>query len=388
MSELGFKLPEVLVDIDDGVIDLGWGHPSPDLHPLKKMQHASEKLFNSKSSVPLQYGAAQGYGPFLENLAIFLSRQSPYMNSVSPLNLFLTAGASQGIDLACTLFAKTGDMVCVEEPTYFVIEKILQDHHLNISGIPIDSEGIIISDLRKKLESGLRPKFIYTIPTFQNPTGISLSTERRKQLLSLAEKYDFYIFADEVYQLLNFDIEPPSSLLNFDESNRVIEFGSFSKILAPGLRTGWIQASQEIISRFTDAALTFSGGGFNHYTSVLINNFIELGYLDENIDLLKQIYSKRSEIVGNSLLKNFDNDISFTHPQGGFYFWLQFPENFDAEKFLPVAEKHGVSFRPGNAFSASGFFSNNLRLTYTLYDSNSLTEGVKRLAKAYNEYSS
>ncbi|MCH2658283.1 MAG: PLP-dependent aminotransferase family protein [Dehalococcoidia bacterium] len=388
MSDLGFKLPEVLVDIDDGVIDLGWGHPSPDLHPLGKMQHASEKLFELKSSVPLQYGAAQGYGPFLENLAIFLSRQSSYTNNVSPLNLFLTAGASQGIDLACTLFAKAGDVVFVEEPTYFVIEKILQDHHLNISGISIDSNGIIISDLREKLESGLRPKFIYTIPTFQNPTGISLSTERRKQLLSLAEEYDFYIFADEVYQLLSFDIEPPSSLLNFDNSNRVIEFGSFSKILAPGLRTGWIQASQEIISRFTDAALTFSGGGFNHYTSVLINNFIELGYLDENIDCLKQIYSERAERVSNSLLKNFNDDISFTHPQGGFYFWLQFPEAFDAEKFLPLAEEHGVSFRPGNAFSASAFFNNYLRLTYTLYDSNSLADGVTRLAKAYKEYSS
>ena len=234
----------------------------------------------------------------------------------------------------------------------------------------------------------MRPKFIYTIPTFQNPTGISLSTDRRKQLLSLAEEFDFYIFADEVYQLLSFDIEQPFSLLNFDESNRVIEFGSFSKILAPGLRTGWIHASQEIISQFTDAALTFSGGGFNHYTSVLINNFIELGYLDENIDSLKQIYSQRSEIMGNSLLKNFDDDISFTHPHGGFYFWLQFPENFDTEQFLPFAEKQGVSFRPGNAFSASGFFSNNLRLTYTLYDSKDLAEGVMRLSKAYNEYRS
>jgi len=386
MSSLEYNLPELLVDIKDGVIDLGWGHPSPYLHPLEQMEHASEKLFNLESTTPLQYGAAQGYGPFLENLAMFLSNQSMYTGTVSPLDLFLTAGASQGIDLACTLFAEAGDTVCVEEPTYFVIERILQDHHLNISGIPIDSEGIVISDFRKKLESGLKPKFIYTIPTFQNPTGISLSVERRKQLVLLAEEYDFYIFADEVYQLLDFDVETPSSLINFDKSDRVIEFGSFSKILAPGLRTGWIHSSQKIISLFKNAALTFSGGGFNHFTSVLISNFIELGYLGKNIDFLKKIYAERAKIMGDALLENFGDSISFIYPQGGFYYWLEFTKNIDAEKFLPLAERHGVSFRPGNVFSTSDTFRSNLRLTYALYDSNNLVEGITRLAKAYREY--
>ena len=379
-------LPSLLVDVKEGVIDLGWGHPSASLHPLNLIKHAADKLLERNDTTPLQYGAAQGFGPFLNSLARFLSSQPGYFGTVLPGQLFLTAGASQAIDLACTLMTTSGDTVIVEEPTYFVVEKIFRDHDLEIVGVPIDKNGMQVSELRKKLESGLRPSFVYTIPTYQNPTGVCTSVGRKKELIKLSEEFDFLIFADEVYQLMNFDQLPPAPYMSLDHRDRVVSFGSFSKILAPGLRTGWIHCSEGMVAKFSDAAVTFSGGGFNHFASTLIKEVIDLGFLAENINALKKEYSKRSESMDFALTKYFGDLISYTVPSGGYYYWLDFDLEFDTQDFLPYAELSGVSYRPGNAFSESQRFGNCLRLTYTLFESEQLQEGVKRLYSAYTKF--
>ncbi len=382
-----FDLPSLLVSIKDGVIDLGWGHPSSRLHPVEAIRMASERLLASDDSTPLQYGATQGFGPFLESLSGFLSRQPAYGIPVDPRHLFLTAGASQGLDLACTLYAPAGSTVVVEEPTYFVIEKIFRDRGLNVVGVPTDSQGMLVSELENLLLDGLKPSILYIIPAFQNPTGLCLSNDRRGQLISLANKFDFHILADEVYQLIYFDELPPRPLFAFDEGNRVISFGSFSKILAPGLRTGWIHAAPEIIKGFSDAALTFSGGGFNHYSSALIREVIDLGLLDTHVSVLREEYSVRSDAMHQALQLYFGKEIEYTRPSGGYYFWLTFPEGFDSDRLLISAEKAGVSYRPGNAFSESGKFSRQIRLAYTLFEVEELKEGISRLHEAYSEYS-
>ncbi len=377
------NLPTLLVDIKPGVIDLGWGHPSSRLHPFNEVSEASSRMFSKGDNSALQYGATQGYGPFLESLASFLSNQEAYLPDVDPHNLFLTAGASQALDLAATMYADSGDTVVVEEPTYFVIEKIFREHSLNIAGIPTDEDGLDTDALQEVLENGLSPKFLYTIPTFQNPTASSLTEERREHLVALANQYNFQIFADEVYQLIYFDQRPPRPMMYFDSGNRVISFGSFSKILAPGLRTGWIHSSREVVGKLSDAALTFSGGGFNHYASALIKEVIDLGHLESNVKKLKSEYFSRALEMDKSLKEYFGTSVSYSFPKGGYYFWLKFPSGFDSDSFLESAEEHGVSFRPGNAFSESGKFSRYLRLTYTLFESDEIREGVKRLAEAY-----
>ena len=386
MGKMRFNLPSVLVSIKDGVIDLGWGHPSSRLHPIEAIRTASEILLASDDTASLQYGATQGFGPFLESLAGFLTRQPAYDIPVDPRHLFLTAGASQGLDLACTLYAPAGSTVVVEEPTYFVIEKIFRDRNLNVVGVPIDAQGMRVSELENLLLDGLRPNLVYIIPTFQNPTGLCLSNDRRTQLISLANKFDFHILADEVYQLIYFEDLPPKPLLAFDQGNRVISFGSFSKILAPGLRAGWIHAAPEIIKKFSDAAITFSGGGFNHYSSALIREVIDLGLLDTHVSALRQEYSVRSEAMHQALQLYFGREIEYIHPAGGYYFWITFPEGFDSDRLLDSAEKAGVSYRPGNAFSESGKFSRQIRLAYTLFEVEELKEGISRLYEAYRTH--
>ncbi len=252
--------------------------------------------------------------------------------------------------------------------------------------MPTDSRGMLVSELEKLLVGGLRPNLVYIIPTFQNPTGFSLAQDRRTQLISLANRFDFHILADEVYHLIYFDELPPKPLIGFDEGNRVISFGSFSKILAPGLRIGWIHAAPEIIERFSNAALTFSGGGFNHYASALVREVIDLGLLDTHVSFLRREYSVRSDAMGRALQRYFGSAIQYTSPSGGYYFWITFPEGFDSDLSLNAAERAGVSYRPGNAFSESGQFSRQIRLAYTLFEVEQLTEGISRLYKSFKDF--
>ena len=385
------RLPSLLVDIKEGVIDLGWGHPSPRLHPLEAVREAADRLLSRGGTEPLQYGATQGYGPYLETLAEFLSRQESYGMFVDPRSLFLTAGASQGLDLACTLFAREGDTVLVEEPTYFVIEGIFRAHHLSVRGVPTNENGLDVDALEDMLENGgLRPRFIYTIPSYHNPTGTVLPEDRRKRLVELAHRFDFLVLADEVYQMIHFADVPPKPVISFDSGpdGRTISYGSFSKILSPGLRVGWIQAAPTIVDRFADAAVTFSGGGFNHFASALVKEVIDMGLLDENIGRLRLAYSERADAMDLAIRSHFGDLVDYSKPSGGYYFWLRFPGKLDTVEFLPLAEQHGVSFRPGNAFSESGRFTDFLRLTYTLYEKEELEEGVRRLADAAASFGS
>lgn len=223
-------LPSLLISIPEGVIDLGWGHPSPHLHPSDALAAAAQSVLGKQSAVPLQYGAVQGFGPMLESLAAYLSGSEAYDGQVSPASLFLTAGASAAIDLAATLFATAGDTVLVEEPTYYLIGRIFVDHGLNVIGVPTDASGLDTDVLAAMLEAGdvPKPRILYTIPTYQNPNGSVLPLGRRRHLVELAQRHGFTIIADEVYQLLHYGPPPPPPMAMLDASpdGCVVSLGS------------------------------------------------------------------------------------------------------------------------------------------------------------------
>ena len=211
-----------------------------------------------------------------------------------------------------------------------------------------------------------------------------LPEDRRRKLVELAHTFAFLVLADEVYQMVHFDDIPPRPVIAFDDGRhgRTISYGSFSKVLSPGLRIGWVQAAHSIVERFADAAVSFSGGGFNHFASALVREVIDLGLLDENIRRLRAVYSERADATDLATRRRFGDLVDFRKPSGGYYFWLRFPGGLDAEELLPLAEERGVSYRPGNAFSESGRSTDFLRLTYTLYEKGELEEEVRRLADA------
>ena len=389
MTRSESSLPSLLISIPEGVIDLGWGHPSPRLHPVDVLRRAAEIALEDGAPVPLQYGATQGYGPLLYSLAEFLSAQESYTSDLSPAELFITAGSSQAIDHATTLFTRTGDTVFVEEPTYYLIQSIFEDHGLNVAGVPTDGDGLRMDALESMLESPdiPRPKMLYIIPTYQNPSGSVLPADRRRKLVELAQQYDFLVIADEVYHLLHYGEPPPTPIASFDDSDEgcVLSLGSFSKILAPGLRTGWIHARPPLIQRFANAGLTISGGGLNHFTSTLVHAVLEQGMLQDNIAVLRRTYAERVSVMSAALREHLGDAVEFTAPGGGYFFWLTFNDGTNTDMLLPIAQEYGVNYRPGTAFSASDGFTDAVRLAFALYEPDLLAEGIRRIAAAHRE---
>jgi len=373
----------VQLNIPPGMIEFGAGQPSPGLLPLGPLRKAAENRLGGKDTSFLAYGAEQGDGFFRLALAKFLSTH--YGLQVKFDDLFITGGASQGLDLICTLFSRPGDTIFVEEPSYFLALRIFADHGLNVVSLPMDDQGIIIADLERKLAQKT-PVFLYTIPTFHNPSSVTLAADRRSRLVELSRKHGFLIVADEVYHLLAYTAAPPPPLAGWIESGSILSLGSFSKIMAPGLRLGWIQGAGRLLQRFTGCGLLDSGGGLNPFTSGVMRSVIELGLLETQLAHLKSVYSQRKQALVNALKDQLPASVRFVDPDGGFFIWLEFAETVDTHQLLTAAFEQNVGFLPGTKFSGQNGLKNYARLSFSYYDVPQLAEGVKRLAGVIREY--
>jgi DNA-binding transcriptional MocR family regulator len=365
-----------------GNIDLGSGNPSLELLPIEILERASANYFSAGDRRTLQYGAERGNGYFLAALAEFLSTS---LQLDIPVDALLTAnGASAALDLLCTLYTKPGDLIFVEEPTYFLAQRLFADHHLQVAAVSMDKDGLDIEQLEEKLSQAL-PKFIYTIPTFHNPASMTLAQDRRERLVNLAHKNNFLIIADEVYQFLAYDTTPPKPLAAFsNEVEQVISINSFSKILAPGLRLGWIQAHPKVIKRLAECGLLDSGGGLNPFASGIVYYIIQAGNLTENIVKLKRVYRKRLAVMNNALAQYLP-EADYLIPHGGYYFWVRLP-GLDTSQLRDRAQKSGIDFRPGSLFSSKLGLKEYLRLSFSYYNAPQIELGVKKLAECLHGY--
>jgi len=364
-------------EIPAGMIDLAIGQPSPWLLPVEAMAKAAAHCTGHPDCVLLAYGAEQGDGHFRVALSKFLGKI--YVQPIDAAQLLVTNGASQAIDLICTLFSKAGDTIFVEEPTYFLARKIFADHQLKPVSLPMDADGLIVEALEEELKR-TRPAFLYTIPTYHNPTSVCLSASRREKLVELSRRHDIMVVADEVYHPLSYTSAPPPPLAVSCVSAKVISLGSFSKILAPGLRLGWLQAAPALVERIVQCGLLDSGGGLNPFTSGVVRSAMELGLMDENLTLLKETYSRRMQTMGAALRSRLPASARFIDPAGGFFIWLSLPEGTDTLDLLAKAKSRNVEFMPGSKFSSRQGLKNCLRLSFAYYDTPELLEGVERLA--------
>jgi DNA-binding transcriptional MocR family regulator len=367
-------------EIPAGMIDLGIGQPSPWLLPVELMAKAAAHCTMQPGAMLLSYGSEQGDGHFRAALSGFL--EGIYGMPVDPAHLLVTNGASQGLDLICTLFSQAGDSIFVEEPTYFLARKIFADHQLNPVALPMDTDGLIIEAVEEQLKL-TQPAFLYTIPAYHNPTSVCLSAARREQLAELSRRYDFTVVADEVYHPLSYTSAPPPPLARFCSSAQVISLGSFSKILAPGLRLGWLQAAPAVIERLIRCGVLDSGGGLNPFTSGIVRSAIELGLVGENLALLKGTYSRRMQAMCAALRTHLPGSVHFTDPEGGFFIWLRLADGTDTAALLVRARKRNVEFMPGSGFSNRQALKNCLRLSFAYYDTPELLQGVERLASLF-----
>lgn len=362
----------------EGMIDLGIGQPQLSLLPHDIMRLAAEELLTGPDNSALNYGPARGDGYFRLALAKFLT--SGYGFEVDPATLMATGGASQALAMLAATLAQPGDVVLVEEPTYFLAHQIFADAGLKVVGVEVGPNGFEPETLAAAVRAH-RPKLLYTIPVHQNPSGVTLSESARAEIVEICRQHGVLILADEVYQLLTYQGSAPRPLAGFLESGSVISIGSFSKILAPGLRLGWLQAPQEILDRLTSLGMFASGGGINQFTGCLVKLLLENGQQQKYLESLRALYAHRVELMDRLLQESLSEKVTYQKPQGGYFFWLRLTDGRDAATLLPEANRQKVGYRAGARFSTCGRFSDCLRLSFAHYADDEIEQAVHRLAR-------
>jgi DNA-binding transcriptional MocR family regulator len=378
-------LPDIQLALRPGIVEFGWGHPAAELLPVDGLAAATAAALAAGPNA-LAYGAEQGPGRLIAALAAWLERQEG--QPVTAERIFVTAGVSSGLDLLCGLLTRPGDTALVEAPAYHLALRIFQDCGLELIPVAADAAGLRPDALGQALEtlqaSGRSPRFLYTTPTFGNPTGICLAAERRAAIVALTEAANCVVLEDDVYRSLWYDAPPPPPLAAYGRTEGVIRLGSFSKILAPGLRLGWLSASPEIVQRCVLSGVLDSGGGQSHFAAHVAAAFMAQGRLEAHVAQLRAAYQARRDTLLAALAYYLPGDCAWLAPGGGFFVWVRLPEGMDSAAFLPLAEAHGVSFVPGARFAPGGGCSDYFRLAFSLLAPAEMALGAERLGRAIN----
>jgi 2-aminoadipate transaminase len=382
------SLPILQIVRRPGIIDLGWGHPDPELLPSVALKRATAQALDYFGAQALQYGFPAGPGPLIEWLTGRINEREG--RATSSDEIMITAGNSFALDQVLTHCTLPGDTVLIASPTYHLAVRILQDHPVSLVPVPTDQGGLridvlgtILSNLRAK---GHRAKVLYTIPTYDNPTGVCLEDERRRQLVQLATVEELLIIEDDVYRDLAYNGPAPPSLWSIAPPGVVARLGSFSKSLAPGLRLGWLTAGRSLVSKLAHSGLLDSGGGINHFTALVVTIVCQSGDYDAQIKHLCSAYRERRDSLLHALESHLPEGCSWKAPAGGFFVWLELPSKTNTAILRSYAESQGVGFMPGNIFHLDDRGKNCLRLAFTLYGPAELEEAARRLGMALRNF--
>ena len=357
------------------MVNFGVGQPSNSELPLDIVKKACLKINDLTDNSVLQYGDIPGYKQFRADFSKFLERN--YEKEVNYKELFITNGVTGAISLISSLFISKCRKVYVEEPTYFLVINIFKEFGFEVESINLEDDGMNLNELEEKLSSNNdEVKLLYTIPTFHNPTSITMSDNKRKKLIEMSKSHNMYIIADEVYQLLYFDEKPPPPLYYY--GGNVFSLSSFSKILAPSLRLGWIQCNSTLMKMLSSCGQLDSSGGINPFITRIVHNILNEGDLDEHVAKTRNILKSRCD----KLISNLS--LNFVKPTGGYFIWCKLP--FKASEFLKFCENNRIKFHIGSKFSGDGKLDNYLRLSFSFYDLEGLSIGGQRISNLYNEY--
>jgi 2-aminoadipate transaminase len=365
------------------VVRFAMGSPGPDAIPTQEIERAMGAVFAREGSAAFDYGPTEGEQRLREALPAFLERNG----QPAPCSdqFLITSGGMQGLDLACKLLLEPGDTAVVESPTYTNAIATIASYEAGVLEAPVDEHGLVVDALPELVRHhGAKPKLIYTIPNLQNPRGTTLTYERRVRLLELAEEWGASILEDDPYGLLHFDSQDaiPSLWSMAPPTVRVIAVHTFSKILAPGIRVGWVMADPDLVAKMIDAKQ-----GMDTCTNVplqlVVAELLERRELDGHIARLRPLYARRKSSMSEALGAVFAGDsVKWTDPSGGFYLWLEFGDGVDANQLFELALAQGVAFIPGSVFTVSGDLSHCLRLCFASTEEDRIRVGVERLAEA------
>ena len=371
------------------VISFAGGMPAPDVFPVEEFKAACDTVLKEWSAEALQYGSTEGYRPLRELIARHTER---YGISVTPENILITSGSQQALDLIGKVFINHGDRILVEEPTYMGALQAWNAYGAEYVTVPMDDNGMITDALEGALRSGV--KFIYVLPNFQNPTGVTLSLERRKKLIEIADRYGVPIIEDDPYGQLRYEGENLPSIVNLDNEFRqngtkeyagnVIYLSTFSKTLAPGLRLAWVIAPSQVIRKLV---LAKQGADLHTATfnQIVAYQVARGGFMDRHIWLIRRVYGERRNVMLDAMEELFPPGVQWTRPQGGLFLWGMLPKGMDSTEIFKVAVQRNVAFVPGVSFYATGGGENTMRLNFSYANPEKIKIGIERLAEVLKE---
>jgi len=369
-----------------GFISLAGGLPNPAAFPVEIIHECIEKVFKTHIHNALQYGTTEGL-PLLRNVLAQRMRERKGIDCELH-DILITSGAQQALSFIAFNLLDPGDTYITSAPTYLGALQAFHAYQGNCECIPMNDEGIDIDSLRRNLKrlhrTGITPKFLYAVATFQNPSGESISLDHRKELLEIASEYDFVIVEDDPYGELVFEGKPIPSIKSLDKKGRVIYIGTFSKVLAPGFRLAWVIASEEIINKFS---LTKQSSDLcsNMFVQYVAYEYIKGGYLDIQIKHIKQLYHHKRDVMIQALQEYFPKEAKWTVPGGGMFLWVTLPKNVNTRLMFKRAVAKKVAYVVGDAFYPDSSNYNSMRLNFSYSDDDVIREGIKRLADVIKE---
>jgi 2-aminoadipate transaminase len=367
------------------IISFAGGLPAPESFPIEQLKEISCEVLDQDGASALQYGATEGV---TELRQILVDRYKAQGLNIELKNLVITTSSQQGLDLLAKIFINRGDKIIVGLPSYLGGLGAFNSYGGEMIGIKFDEKGMRADILEEKLAElktqGIKPKFIYIIPDFQNPAGITMPESRRLEIIAIAKKYDVLIVEDSPYREIRFEGKAQKTIYELDNSGQVILLGTFSKIFVPGFRIGWVIAHENIVDKFVTAKQS-TDLCTPTLNQKIAYKYIEKGYFDENLKtIIKQYHEKRDNML-KAFKEYMPEGVKWTEPEGGLFLFLTLPENMDAEVLFKKAIEKNVAFVLGSVFHCDGSGKNTMRINFSYMPKDKTTEGVKRLAEVIRE---
>ena len=370
-----------------GIISFAGGFPDSAMFDVEGIREASARALSEEPGAALQYGATEGYNPLREQLAAFMASKG--VKGLNPEGLIVTTGSQQALDLVAKTLLNPGDVALVEAPTFLATIQCFRLYGPQVLGVPIDEHGVQVDQLEAMMVQH-RPKLVYLVPTFGNPSGAMLSLERRLQVLKLAVKYQTVVVEDDPYGDLYFGDAPPPSLLALTDQvpgsrDWLVYCGSLSKVLSPGLRVGWMIAPEALLARAT-MCKQFSDAHTSTFAQATAAQYLKAGRMPDTLNTVRRVYAERARTMGEALSKELGSALRFTQPLGGLFFWANLTgangQETDGSALAKRAIEKGVAFVPGAPFYANNPDITAIRLSFATADVDKIKEGISRLGQS------
>ncbi len=368
---------------DPAIIPFAAGNPDAAAFPVDEVKKLSAEIFENEPITALQYGVTEGYTPLREHLTAFIKEK--YNIGKDFDSLIVTSGAQQVMDLATKALCDLGDTVICECPSFIGSLNCFRSYGCQLAGVPVEADGMNIEALENAIKNAHNPRFIYTIPNFQNPSGATMSHEKRKAVYELAKKYGLLILEDNPYGDLRVSGEEVPSIKSFDEDGIVIYAGSFSKLLAPGIRVGYICAPSPIIAKMT-VGKQASDVHTPVFSQMLVHKWMNRYDVDAHIEKIRGIYREKLNLMCDLIDSELGDFVKYVRPEGGLFVWCQLPENVDMLEFVKECIANKVAVVPGTAFMINDEKTNCFRMNFSTPSNEKIIEGMKILGKVKAKY--